>query len=201
MKEIKNLADKDNAEILDTEFLEKTLCPMADANKAKQKRKFISISAALGVSVIAVFSVSFGILYHKDYTESYETKKSDVAYLNSTLTSTQLIGDFETINLTYETHHKTPVYFSVYRIEEGNEWMQSLSMKVIVQQGYEIDEIAYVEQFEFLGYTVYYEDSFLTPCRHDISLCFDRGESLKKPYNASVSFRSALPCEVICRAD
>lgn len=158
MKEIKNLADKDNAEILDTEFLEKTLCPMADANKAKQKRKFISISAALGVSVIAVFSVSFGILYHKDYTESYETKKSDVAYLNSTLTSTQLIGDFETINLTYETHHKTPVYFSVYRIEEGNEWMQSLSMKVIVQQGYEIDEIAYVEQFEFLGYTVYYNE-------------------------------------------
>lgn len=36
--------------------------------------------------------------------------------------------------------------------------MQSLSMKVIVQQGYEIDEIAYAEHFEFLGYTVHYSE-------------------------------------------
>ena len=78
--------------------------------------------------------------------------------LNGILGYTRLIGNFETVNLTYETHRKTPVYFSVYRVEEGDGWMQSLSMKVIVQQDYEIDEIAYAEHFEFLGYTVHYSE-------------------------------------------
>ena len=157
MKELKDLADKENSKILDEEFLENTLYPVVDANKAKRKRKIISIATVLGIGIVAVFGVGFGI-FRKSYTENYETKKSDIVYLNSNLTYTRLIGNFETVNLTYETHRKTPVYFSVYRVEEGDGWMQSLSMKVIVQQGYEIDEIAYVEQFEFLGYTVYYNE-------------------------------------------
>ena len=155
MKELKDLADKENSKILDEEFLENTLYPMVDANKQKRKRKIISIATVLGIGIVAVFGVGFGI-FRKSYTENYETKKSDIVYLNSNLTYTRLIGNFETVNLTYETHRKTPVYFSVYRVEEGDGWMQSLSMKVIVQQGYEIDEIAYAEHFEFLGYTVHY---------------------------------------------
>lgn len=157
MKELKDLADKDNSKILDEEFLENTLYPVVDANKAKQKRKIISIATVLGIGIVAVFGVGFGI-FRKSYTENYETKKSDIVYLNSNLTYTRLVGNFETVNLTYETHRKTPVYFSVYRKEEGDGWMQSLSMKVIVQQDYEIDEIAYAEHFEFLGYTVHYSE-------------------------------------------
>ena len=152
MKELKDLADKENSKILDEEFLENTLYPIVDANKAKRKRKIISIATVLGIGIVAVFGVGFGI-FRKSYTENYETKKSDIVYLNSNLTYTRLVGNFETVNLTYETHRKMPVYFSVYRVEEGDGWMQSLSMKVIVQQDYEIDEIAYAEHFEFLGYS------------------------------------------------
>ena len=108
------------------------------------------------MGIVAVFGVGLGIIVHQRYAETYATKKSDISYLNSTLVSTQLIGDFNTITLTYETRRNTPVYFSVYRVEEGEGWMQSLSLKVIVKQDYKIDEIAYLDQFEFLGYTVHY---------------------------------------------
>lgn len=157
MKEIKEWADKDNSKILDEEFLENTLYPIVDSNNQKRKRKMISIATALGIGIVAVFGVGFGI-FHRSYTENYETKKSDIVYLNSNLTYTRLIGNFETVNLTYETHRKTPVYFSVYRVEEGDGWMQSLSMKVIVQRDYKIEELVYLDQIEYLGYTVYFSE-------------------------------------------
>ena len=160
MKELKDLADKEKSEMLDEDFLETTLYPIVDANKAKRKanrkRKAVSIIAGVSVGIVAVFGVGLGIIVHQRYAETYATKKSDISYLNSTLVSTQLIGDFNTITLTYETRRNTPVYFSVYRVEEGEGWMQSLSLKVIVKQDYKIDEIAYLDQFEFLGYTVHY---------------------------------------------
>lgn len=85
MKELKDLADKENSKILDEEFLENTLYPIVDANKAKRKRKIISIATVLGIGIVAVFGVGFGI-FRKSYTENYETKKSDIVYLNSNLT-------------------------------------------------------------------------------------------------------------------
>lgn len=161
MKELKDLADKEKSEILDEDFLENTLYPIVDANKVKRKanrkRKAVSIITGVSLGIVAVFGVGIGIgiIFHQPYAETYATKKSDILYLNSTLTSTQLIGDFNTITLTYETRRNTPVYFSVYRVEEGEGWMQSLSLKVIVKQDYKIDEISDLDQFEFLGYTVH----------------------------------------------
>lgn len=52
MKELKDLADKDNSKILDEEFLENTLYPIVDANKAKRKRKIISIATVLGIGIL-----------------------------------------------------------------------------------------------------------------------------------------------------
>ena len=158
MKEIKKLVEQEDAEILDERFLEETLLPIADRNKAEGKRKFASIAAALATCIITVFAVGFGTLYHHSYTESYEMKESDMLYLNGNLTATQLIGDFDTIYLTYETHRETPVYFSVYREEEGDGWRQSISMKVVIKRDYKIEEIEYLKEVEFLGYTVHYNE-------------------------------------------
>lgn len=164
MKELKDLADKEKSEILDEDFLETTLYPIVNANKAKRKsnrkRKAVSIITGVSVGIVAIFGVGIGIgiIFHQPYAETYTTKKCDVSYLNSTLTSTQLIGDFETVNLTYETRRNTPVYFSVYRVEEGEGWMQSLSLKVIVGREYKIDKLAYLDQMEYLGYTVHFSE-------------------------------------------
>ncbi len=158
MKEIKELVEQEDAEILDERFLEETLFPIADANKAKRKRKITSLATTLGAGIVALFAAGFGIMYHKNYTESYATKESDISYLNSNLTETQLLGNFNTINLTYETRRETPVYFFVYREKEGDGWAQSISMKVIISRDYEIEETAYLKEFAFLGYTVHYND-------------------------------------------
>ena len=158
MKELKELVEQEDEEILDERFLEETLLPIADRNKAKRKRKVRSIAVALSTCIIAVFSVGFALLYPHSYTESYETKEADMLYLNGNLTATQLIGDFDTIHLTYETHRETPVYFSVYREKEGDGWMQSISMKIVVKRDYKIEEVEYLKEFEFLGYTVHYNE-------------------------------------------
>ena len=158
MKEIKELVEQEDAEILDERFLDETLCPIADANQRKRKYKVRSIVAALGMFIIAAFSVSFGILYHHSYTESYDTKESTISYLNSNLAATQLIGAFNTVSLTYETHREMPVYFSVYREKEGDGWMQSISMKVVVKRDYKIEEVEYLKEVEFLSYTVHYNE-------------------------------------------
>lgn len=182
MKELKDLADKEKSEMLDEDFLETTLYPIVDANKAKRKanrkRNAVSIITGVSVCIVALFGVGLGIFVHQRYAETYETKKSDISYLNSTLSSTQLIGDFDTINLTYETHRKAPVYFAVYREEEGESWSQSIYMKVIVKRDYKIDEIEYAEQFEFLGYTVYYSELKKTAASTEPTLYGYKAEAL-----------------------
>jgi hypothetical protein len=159
MKEIKELIEQEDAEILDERFLEETLYPIAAANQAKRKRKFASIAAALSTCIVAAFAIGFGIIYRKDYTENYKKKESNILYLNKNLTSTQLIGDFTTVNLMYETHRETPVYFFVYREETGESWTQSISMKVVVKRDYEIDKVEYLKEIKFLEYTVYYNET------------------------------------------
>ena len=56
MKKLKELADKNNAEILDKEFLENTLYPIVDANKAKRKRKLIPATATV-ICCVLLFSI------------------------------------------------------------------------------------------------------------------------------------------------
>ena len=160
MKKLKELADKNNAEILDKEFLENTLYPIVDANKAKRKRKLIPATATV-ICCVLLFSIGIGIgiTYNRNYAESYATEKSDIDSLNANLSETQLIGDFETITLTYEVRRQRPVYFSVYREEADTERLQSISVRVIVKQDYEIQEAKYLKQFEFLGYTVHYNET------------------------------------------
>lgn len=158
MKELKNLIDKENAEILDGELLEE-LCLIADANKAKRKRKVRAIATALAPCLVAVFAVGFGILYHKGYAITYETKESNTSCVNRNLIVTQVVGDFDTIELTYETRYEKPVYFSLCREEKGETRMQGISMKVIVARDYEIEEAAYLKEFPFLGYTVHYSET------------------------------------------
>ena len=53
MKELKDLADKEKSEMLDEDFLETTLYPIVDANKAKRKanRKRKAVSIITGVLV------------------------------------------------------------------------------------------------------------------------------------------------------
>ena len=59
MKELKDLADKEKSEMLDEDFLETTLYPIVDANKAKRKanrkRKAVSIITGVSVGIVAVF--------------------------------------------------------------------------------------------------------------------------------------------------
>ena len=158
MKELKNLIDKEDSEILDGELLEE-LCLIADANKAKRRRKVRAIATALATCLVAVFAVGFGILYHKGYTTTYETKESNTSCVNRNLIVTQVVGDFDTIELTYETRYEKPVYFSLCREEKGETRMQDISMKVIVARNYEIEEAAYLKEFAFLGYTVRYSET------------------------------------------
>ncbi|MFQ9737536.1 MAG: hypothetical protein ACLR06_07310 [Christensenellaceae bacterium] len=78
MKELKDLADKEKSEMLDEDFLETTLYPIVDANKAKRKanrkRKAVSIITGVSVGIVAVFGVGLGIIVHQRYAETYATK-------------------------------------------------------------------------------------------------------------------------------
>ena len=61
MKELKDLADKEKSEMLDEDFLETTLYPIVDANKAKRKanRKRKAVSIITGVYLELVWESSF----------------------------------------------------------------------------------------------------------------------------------------------
>lgn len=146
MKELKDLADKEKSEMLDEDFLETTLYPIVDANKAKRKanrkRKAVSIITGVSVGIVAVFGVGLGIIVHQRYAETLCNEKIRYFVPKQHPGLYAANRDFNTITLTYETRRNTPVYFSVYRVEEGEGWMQSLSLKVIVKQDYKIDEIA-----------------------------------------------------------
>ena len=95
------------------------------------------MQSELPISETSVKAVS-ETAYHGAIEFKYSSEQINYIYRSETPYNilSSIPTYFETVNLTYETHRKTPVYFSVYRVEEGDGWMQSLSMKVIVQQDY-----------------------------------------------------------------
>ena len=91
MKQLKERVETEDKELLakGKDFLEETLCPIAECNNRKRKRKF-GIGTVCCVVLLLGSSIGIGIVYKNLFAATYETKSSDVTYLNSTLTHTQV---------------------------------------------------------------------------------------------------------------
>lgn len=162
MRQLKDRVETEDKELLaeNKDFLEETLCPIADCNNRKRKRKFQTIGAVSCLVLLLGSSIGLGIVYKNLFAATYETKSSDVTYLNSTLTHTQVTGEFDVISLTYEKRHNRPIYFlGIYEHEEAETSYTNVRINVIVDREYTIEKTPYSKTLDFLEYNVKYTDT------------------------------------------
>ncbi len=179
MKKLKDQVEKEDRELLSArakDFWENTLLPQAQESAAEQKRlrrkkrPYILAATATSLVILALGTWWMWSIFASDYDVTYETKKSDVAYLNSTLTHTQLVGDYS-VDVIREVRSKKPVYFVVnQQVEMPEIGARFLTIDIVVKRDYQIDQPAnYADSFEFLEYTVYFNKTRTTDTSNDFT--------------------------------
>ena len=162
MNQLKERVETEDKELLakGKDFLEETLRPMAECNNRKRKKKFGMIGTVCCVCLLLGSSIGIGIVYKNLFAATYETKSSDVTYLNSTLTHTQVTGEFDSISLMYEKRHDRPIYFlGIYEREEAETSYTNVRINVIIDRGYTMEKTSYSKALDFLEYSVEYTDT------------------------------------------
>lgn len=161
MKRIKKIIDEENNEIIkaDRDFWEQTLKP-----KIMEKQKDRTVST----KKIAVFICSFCLiiicgtlltykfLFHYTNIDELKSDRTNLQYVNSFLTETQIIGKYDAISSVSKVRTKEPVYFILNSsFDEFNDTSISCLINVFVDRSYGATLILeYKDSFYISDFTV-----------------------------------------------